>query len=188
MQKKDENKGFTLVEIIVVVVILAIVVGASIIGVQTYVKQSKLNTDITNCKTIKEVMTGIEDEPVFYRKLVQLTQENATTVLATNWGRDRQGVSYDNIAVTKSSSTVTPELQTLMTDYMKQVFKDGLPAPKSKGEFYLVIGLKKDSDRQFKMKVDCLFISRNNTIKYSDDETRYDEAFLVDDVDSYIQW
>ena len=42
---KRNDKGFTLVELIVVIVILAILIGVTIGGVTGYVKQARKNTD-----------------------------------------------------------------------------------------------------------------------------------------------
>lgn len=53
---KGNNKGFTLVELIVVIVILAILVGVTLGGISSYVKKAKLNTDIANVKTIYDTM------------------------------------------------------------------------------------------------------------------------------------
>ena len=43
-----KNKGFTLVELIVVIVILAILIGVTIVGIYMYVGKARLNIDIHN--------------------------------------------------------------------------------------------------------------------------------------------
>lgn len=53
---KKSNKGFTLVELIIVIVILAILVGVTIDGVSTYVNKARLNTDIQNANTINNIL------------------------------------------------------------------------------------------------------------------------------------
>ncbi len=56
---KKNNKGFSLVELIVVIVILAIIIGITIGGIYTYVGQSKKNTDIQNAESIMKVMSSL---------------------------------------------------------------------------------------------------------------------------------
>ena len=47
------NKGFSLVELIVVIVILATLVGVTLGGIYTYVNKARKNTDIQNCEQLK---------------------------------------------------------------------------------------------------------------------------------------
>lgn len=49
-----ENKGFTLVELIVVIVILAILIGVTIGGIYQYVNKARINTDIQNCEQLQD--------------------------------------------------------------------------------------------------------------------------------------
>lgn len=53
-EKSKENKGFTLVELIVVIVILAILIGVTIGGVYQYVNKARINTDIQNCEQLQD--------------------------------------------------------------------------------------------------------------------------------------
>lgn len=54
---KKDNKGFTLVELIVVIVILAILVGVTIGGVYGYVNKSRINTDINNASALSSTLS-----------------------------------------------------------------------------------------------------------------------------------
>lgn len=50
--KKLNNKGFSLVELIIVIAIMAVLVGVLAPQYLKYVKQSKVSTDITNAEEI----------------------------------------------------------------------------------------------------------------------------------------
>lgn len=59
----NKKNGFTLVEAIVVVVVLAILVGVSIKGVYTWIDKAKVKTDINNLKEIEDAFnTCLQDE------------------------------------------------------------------------------------------------------------------------------
>ena len=56
-RKENKNKGFTLVELIVVIVILAILIGVTIGGIYGYVNKSRINTDINNASAITSTLS-----------------------------------------------------------------------------------------------------------------------------------
>ena len=53
------NKGFTLAELIVVIVILAILVGVTLGGVYAYVNKAKINTDLNNANQIQTALSSV---------------------------------------------------------------------------------------------------------------------------------
>lgn len=52
MEKKMNNKGFSLVELIIVIAIMAVLIGVLAPQYLKYVKSSKISTDITNAEEI----------------------------------------------------------------------------------------------------------------------------------------
>ena len=56
MEKKMNNKGFSLVELIVVIAIMAVLVGVLAPQFIKYVEKSRQSTDITNLDSIKQVV------------------------------------------------------------------------------------------------------------------------------------
>ena len=56
---RKNNKGFSLVELIVVIVILAILIGVTIGGIYQYVNKSRINTDINNAASIQSVIAAV---------------------------------------------------------------------------------------------------------------------------------
>ena len=56
MEKKMNNKGFSLVELIVVIAIMAVLVGVLAPQFIKYVEKSRQSTDLTNLDSIKQVV------------------------------------------------------------------------------------------------------------------------------------
>ena len=52
MKKELNNKGFSLVELIIVIAIMAVLMGVLAPQYLKYVKQSKISTDITNAENV----------------------------------------------------------------------------------------------------------------------------------------
>ena len=67
--KKTNNKGFSLVELIIVIAIMAILVGAIAPALIRYIDKSRKSNDVSACKTIKTaVETAMANEDA-YEKL-----------------------------------------------------------------------------------------------------------------------
>ena len=56
MEKKMNNKGFSLVELIVVIAIMAVLVGVLAPQFIKYVEKSRESTDIQNADSVKNVV------------------------------------------------------------------------------------------------------------------------------------
>ena len=75
---QNKNKGFTLVELVIVVAILAILVGILAPAYSKYVERSAESTDLENVRTAYgEVMIAAEIEEKDVRKVVPLKQKKA---------------------------------------------------------------------------------------------------------------
>lgn len=62
MKKEMNNKGFSLVELIIVIAIMAVLIGVLAPQYLKYVKESKISTDITNAENVATaVNVGIAD-------------------------------------------------------------------------------------------------------------------------------
>ena len=64
--KKMNNKGFSLVELIIVIAIMAILAGAIAPALIRYIDKSRKSNDVSSCKTIKTaVETALGNETVY---------------------------------------------------------------------------------------------------------------------------
>ena len=86
--RAKSNKGFTLVELIVVIVILAILIGVSVNGYTKYIGQSRLNTDKQNAETLRSVMVNAVAADGVYEELMANPDKTVVIVLKNNSGSD----------------------------------------------------------------------------------------------------
>lgn len=64
--KKMNNKGFSLVELIIVIAIMAILAGAIAPALIRYIDKSRKSNDVSSCKTIKTaVETALGNESIY---------------------------------------------------------------------------------------------------------------------------
>lgn len=80
MKKEINNKGFSLVELIIVIAIMAVLIGVLAPQYLKYVKNSKISTDITNAESIATaVNVAVADDP----SQIKITSGSATAGSAT---------------------------------------------------------------------------------------------------------
>lgn len=117
---KKNDKGFTLVELVVVIVILAILMGVTIGGVFTYVNQSRVNTDANNAASIQSALSTLSANEEVYKWAKASGSSDVT-------------VKWVDACVVDSSATdaLDKAVQTILTD--------GLPKSQTGNGFELKI-------------------------------------------------
>lgn len=104
MLKQRGKKGFTLIELIVVLVILAILVAAALPTMMGYVNKAKKASYLANCRAI--YVAGQAD----ITEQIGVTGTVATTNMAANINKMVPEIAADNINVVER--TVTPPTYT----------------------------------------------------------------------------
>jgi type IV pilus assembly protein PilA len=83
MEKKMNNKGFSLVELIIVIAIMAVLVGVLAPQFIKYVESSRRSTDIQNAENIKTaILTDIADGTIT-ASITTATDFDGTTIKAS---------------------------------------------------------------------------------------------------------
>ena len=101
---KRKDKGFTLVELVVVIVILAILIGVSVAGYSKYIGQSKVNTDVQNAEVIKAAIVNAQAEDGVYEEL-------------------KGYAAGKNLVVTVNNTNLTITADTIVIDGTKPFYK-----------------------------------------------------------------
>jgi type IV pilus assembly protein PilA len=106
--KKKNNKGFTLVELIIVMAIMAILIGAIVPQVLAYVNHARESKDLQLCNTVfTAVQTGLssEENPSNFTQADLSTVMSSCSKIATLLGDDLD-TSSEIIAKTESNRVV----------------------------------------------------------------------------------
>ena len=100
--KKTNNKGFSLVELIIVIAIMAILAGAIAPALIRYIDKSRKSNDVSSCKTIKTaVETALGNEDV-YAFLTNCGDDADFTLITFNPGESTSTATMTNDAMTIS--------------------------------------------------------------------------------------
>lgn len=78
MFKRSKNNGFTLVELIVVIVILAILIGVSIGGIYSWVGKSRKSADINNLNAVYNSLQTLQMDEVLRKEFIKACDANTT--------------------------------------------------------------------------------------------------------------
>lgn len=100
--KKMNNKGFSLIELIIVIAIMAVLVAVIAPNLTGYIAKSKTNADKTNADTIEGVITN--------------ELQNYTTDSTMAFGDTAGTTAAASTALLTGTSAAYSDLNTLMTD------------------------------------------------------------------------
>lgn len=108
--KKTSNKGFSLVELIIVIAIMAILAGAIAPALIRYIDKSRKSNDVSSCKTIKTaVETALGNEDIYEvlvsyggnaggYTIIEITP-NTNTISSTALSMDGGGIKITGVTV-----------------------------------------------------------------------------------------
>ena len=122
---KRNNEGYTLVELIVVFVMLAIIVGITIGGLYMYTSSARLSTDVHNASDMEKSFGAISTDDAVYTMIrngykevgkggvITIKWKDETSLDKANWNFDAKGqnVALYN-AIDKLLTGNLPESQT----------------------------------------------------------------------------
>lgn len=124
---KKDNKGFSLVELIIAVVILGIIAVVAIGGLYGNVTKSRQNTDVSNAQSIQSALSTLSADKDFYTWAKDGTETTPVTFVY-RWA-DSQPTIEDTDTV--NSKKVSDKVKTILTD--------GFPTTKAGGHYKLEI-------------------------------------------------
>ena len=84
-EKKLNNKGFSLVELIIVIAIMAVLVGVLAPQYMRYVERSRLSTDNSALDSAKTAIEAALADPTIYEKVVAATADPVVTFSSTGY-------------------------------------------------------------------------------------------------------
>ena len=163
-----ENKGFSLVELIVVIVILAVLIGVTIGGIYQYVNKARVNTDINNARTINDALASFATDEEVYKKLedgdsggVLWNRDNVSAVglntSKTNSDKEKCLFFYNKIRNLLSLNSVNEITE-------EHLENNDLPKPQTDNWFFIDF-YKKDGTVKIRCKVCCFYDAQKGLFK-----------------------
>lgn len=153
---KKKNKGFTLIELIVSIVIIAILIGITIGGIAIWVNKARLHTDIQNANTINNILQ--ETRMKGSLDAVRYTNNKSVYHIVFEWSKatgdlkkyyDSNGEFLGDANFTyygAYSDIANGSKEQVFFDVLAELFPDGLPECKSGNIFRIVFSYYKGYD------------------------------------------
>lgn len=164
--KKTNNKGFSLVELIIVIAIMAILAGAIAPALIKYIDKSRKSNDISTAKTIKTaVETALGNESV-YEYLTHLDDEGtASSILIKKASASSDAQTIGDFSVTIAGCS-KPDDSSLSDGETEKIIVDNIGDKAPKTKYKKTInedGEKTDSDG-FTPASFTAFITKGGTV------------------------
>ena len=131
-KERMNNKGFSLVELIIVIAIMAILAAALAPQLMKYIEKSRVSTDATSCSSIEScVNAALANEDAYKEVAKQGTGATATQfTFYLRYDEANKKVKYDGLTLTPSggSGSTTSAFETELSEALS-----GLKNPKQTG-------------------------------------------------------
>lgn len=163
LSQNSKNKGFTLVELLVVIVIIAILMSVSIAGYNKYIGQARVNTDLQTCDVLKSVLVNTEAEEGVYEELLRRNYDGSNDLnIEIIWDKEDiiiiNGVTREETKVTKFFEENGTEQETVgakrLLWHANRQLPDGLPFPQQTG-YQFHVKVKNSGEGMCKVVVTC---------------------------------
>lgn len=170
LKLKKTNDGFTLIELIVVIVIMAVLVVVTIGGIYVWVNKARMATDLNNAETIETTCLTLNTDMEIWRAVKDTSanlyiawglgpvkfDKTATNLVGrgSNYSvYHSKHLAFDETgAVCWEGVDITDEAATLICKKIAEKFPEGLPAPQTGTNFSLSIDTSPDG----MLRVKCL--------------------------------
>lgn len=166
--KKTNNKGFSLVELIIVIAIMAILAGAIAPALIKYIDKSRKSNDVSSAKTIKTAIeTALGTESV-YETLTASTTYTKVTVLPNKPTATATNNGTAAVQITDSTGTAItpPDGGATIAECAKSIGSNiGEKTPKTKYKKNInESGEKQNGSAGFKPEAFVAFITPGGTV------------------------
>lgn len=135
MNKKKNNKGFSLIELIIAIAILIILTGLLAPQFMKYIEKSRLAKDMQTLDTVYSAVQGAIADEDAYQDLVGKMSETGSTI------NSKGGIKLEDLMSKDDDKTFAKELTTLLGKSAADIdssFQSRLAASK-KGNVYVAI-------------------------------------------------
>ena len=141
---RKNNKCFSLVELIVVIVILAILIGVTIGGIFQYVNKSRTNTDVNNASSISSALSVLSTNKdlvgdAFKDQAYTITWKDKTDISDAGDLTGTDGTEKPSTTSTGGTPRLPEAQKKDLLKQIKSILIDGLPKSQSNNFFTLVI-------------------------------------------------